>query len=126
MPAPDSTIPADIAALPPAALPLSESMSEEVKHEVARRASDAGGADLSALGDVAELVVDVVGTGAAETGIEAAAAALEVGGEVVGGALEALGSGLEVAGGCAEGCSLIIAAVVLLAATGGVLALGVF
>jgi hypothetical protein len=57
---------------------------------------------------------------------ELASAAVEVSGEVVGGALEALGSGFEIAGGCAEGCSLMIAVVLLLAAAGSALAFGLF
>jgi hypothetical protein len=41
---------------------------------------------------------------------------------VVSGALEALGSGAEVLGGCVEGCSFLIAVVLLLATAGSLLA----
>jgi hypothetical protein len=104
--------------------------AEDVKQEVVQKVKEgvaAGGAHigdaLDGIGDLVEAGVDVIGS---DVAAEAASAALEVGGEVVGGALEALGSGFEVVGGCAEGCSLVVAVVVLLAAAGSALALGLF
>lgn len=72
--------------------------------------------------DIAETVGEIAGDVVAEGGIEAAAAVVEVGGEVVGGALEALGSGFEVAGGCAEGCGSLAAIVIVLAMAGSAMA----
>jgi hypothetical protein len=98
---------------------------EEVKQEAARQAAASTGADWIDAGDAVEAAVDIVGAVAtSDAAAELASAAVEVSGEVVSGALEALGSGFEIAGGCAEGCSLMIAVVLLLAAAGSALAFG--
>jgi hypothetical protein len=106
--------------LPPGMNPAEEAVKQETARQVQAAASGAGNVDLGDLADVAEGVVDLVGA------VVDSSAAADVGAEVVGGALEALGSGFEVVGGCAEGCSLMIAVVVLLAAAGSALAYGLF
>jgi hypothetical protein len=100
--------------------------AEEAKQEVVRQTTGGGNIDLGGAADVAEVVADVAGAVVSEGAAEAASAALEVGGEVLGGAMEALGSGFEVVGGCAEGCSIMIAVIILLAAASTALAFGLF
>jgi hypothetical protein len=88
------------------------------------RASTGGGP--TGVGNVLDVVGVVLEGVTSDAGADVASAAIEVGGEVLGGAMEALGSGFEVVGGCAEGCSLMIALVLLLAAAGSAMAFGLF
>jgi hypothetical protein len=86
--------------------------------EQARQAGNWGGPniDLSGAGELLEAGAEVAGT--AEVGAEVLSGAFEAlssGGEVLGGVLEGLG-------GCASGCSTMIALAVLLASAGAVLA----
>ena len=96
-------------------LPPGQEIPEETKQQAVEEVRKA--AEGVNWADVAEGVGDVVGEVVAEGG-------LEVAGEVVGGAMEALGSGMELAGGCAEGCSLMVAFVLVLATAGTALAMG--
>lgn len=105
--------------LPPEGLPPAVGPeAEQAKQAAAREAGNAGSGG-SALEGVADL---------AEAGLELGSvvvdAAADVGGEVLGGALEAVGSGAEVLGGCAEGCSAAVAFLIVLAAAGAALAAG--
>jgi hypothetical protein len=108
--------------------PAQQQVQDEMAEQTRRAASSGPG--LGDAADVLEGVADIAGSvvaeGAVEVAATAAGAAAEVGGEVLGGAFEALGSGLEVAGGCAEGCSFVIAVVVLLGVAGAALAYAVF
>jgi hypothetical protein len=115
MPLPDQ--PPPIGLTDPTALPGADPSVEEVRRAAAENAPNLDGL-VEVVGGVAEAAASVVDVG------DVVVSAAEVGGEVVGGALEAVGSGLELAGGCAEGCSIMIAVVVLLATAGTALALG--
>jgi hypothetical protein len=92
---------------PPAEVPLPPGAdpADAVQQEAGRQAA-------GAVGDVVGGVLD--GVGGVVDVVELGAAAVEVSGSVVSGALEALGSGTEVLGGCLEGCSFLLAVVVLL------------
>jgi hypothetical protein len=107
--------------LPPAA--GAEEVNQQAAEELRKAAAANGGLGV---GDALDGIAEVGGAVLDEGAGEMAVAAVEVGGEVVGGAMEALGSGLELAGGCAEGCSLMVALVILLATAGTALALGWF
>ena len=102
--------------------PEMNSAAEEVKRQTLENAGQGG----AGIGDALDVVGEIGGALVSDTAVEVASAAVEVGGEVVGGAMEALGSGFDVLGGCAEGCSLMIAVVLLLATAGTALAFGLF
>ena len=106
---------------PPVADPTQPAQQEVVEH--ARRAAG-GSLDVGDLGDVAEGVVDVAAGVMDAVDSDTVAGVVEVGASVVTGAFDALGSGGEVLGGCAEGCSVMIAFAVLLAGAGTALACG--
>jgi hypothetical protein len=127
MSAPDSGAPYEMQPITSNSLPPEMDLAvEEVKQEAARQGACTG-ADWIDGGDAVEAAVEIVGAVVtSDAAAEVASAAIDVGGEVVGGAMEALGSGFEIAGGCAEGCSLMIAVVLLLAAAGSALAFGLF
>jgi hypothetical protein len=99
---------------PPGALPPGpDPAREELKQQLADKVDSSNLGDvLGGAGDLAEVVLD------SEVVTTAASAAAEVSGEVVGTALEGLGSGFEVVGGCAEGCSLMLVVAALLATAG--------
>lgn len=100
--------------LPPQAIPPVDDAAEQARREAAGQA--AGGADLSGLADVAADVGQ-----AAFNGADLLASAADVGGEVVGGALEAVGGLGDALSGCG-GCSLAVALVIVLATAGVALA----
>jgi hypothetical protein len=110
-------------AAPDPAAPVPQEVAEEARRSAA--ASVDAGAVLAGTLDVAEVAGGVVGVVADAVGEDAAAAVVEVGASVVGGAFEALGSGGELLGGCAEGCSFVLAFVLVLATAGALLAYGV-
>jgi hypothetical protein len=94
--------------------PAQEQAAEEVRKAASNTSVD--------VGDVLDGIAEVGGVVLDDGVAEVASAAVEVGGEVIGGAMEALGGGLELAGGCAEGCSLMVAFVIILATAGTALA----
>jgi hypothetical protein len=95
-------------------LPEPDEQTQQQAVEELRKAAE--GVDWgTAIGGIADGVGEVI----AEGGVEVA-------GEVIGGAMEALGTGAELAGGCAEGCSVMVAFVVVLATAGTAMAMGWF
>jgi hypothetical protein len=97
--------------------PIAQQQREQAVEETRKAAEASGVSAVDALDGVAEVAGNLIDA-------DVVSSAAEVGGEVVSGAMEALGSGLEVAGGCAEGCSVMIAVVILLATAGTALAMG--
>ena len=109
-------------------LPAGEPMRQHLADEAARKASQSGGGTFEGIVDGGEIVGDVVeaavDTDAAGAVIETVAAAAEVSGHVLSGALEMLGSAGDLAGcldGC-SGCSAAIAFAVVLASAGAAIA----
>jgi hypothetical protein len=91
--------------------PLPPEIPEETKQQAVEELRKAAeGVDWgTAIGGIADLGGEVI----AEGGVE-----------VIGGAMEALGTGAELAGGCAEGCSVMVAFVIVLATAGTATAMG--